>query len=52
MIRLEELKAYQRTRFAGTDPPADEALWPSAPAVAERFTMILDTEVDAVVDVT
>jgi len=30
MIRLEELKAYQRTRIAGTDIPLDDALAPHA----------------------
>jgi len=50
MIRLEELKAYQRTRMAGTDTPADDALWPSVPAVSERLMMVPDTEVDAVVE--
>jgi hypothetical protein len=54
MIRLEELKAYQRTRIAGTDPPIDEARWPAAwlPAVSERLTMVRDAELEAIVDVT
>ena len=50
MIRLEELKAYQRTRIAGTDPPVDEGRWPAAspPAVSERLTMARDADVDAI----
>jgi hypothetical protein len=48
MIRLEELKAYQRTRMTPGDGRLDEGRWP-APGVREARDPA-DAEADAVDD--
>jgi hypothetical protein len=45
MIRLEELKAYQRTRVAGSDLSGDDLPWLAAPvAAADRQAAASEAE--------
>jgi hypothetical protein len=44
MIRLEELKAYQRTRIAASDLAAEDRAWPGPPPASAELRPGTDGE--------